>query len=101
MTMDYTVITAEEFATQEGLDDWSYDDGVIAATYELDSFPKGALLVGAIAAAAEAVVHHPDLTLDYPGKVGIRLTTHDAGELTSLDTDLARTITRIASDLGA
>jgi 4a-hydroxytetrahydrobiopterin dehydratase len=99
--MDYTVVTAEEFAALEGLDDWSYDAGVISASYELDSFPKGALLVGAIAAAAEAVVHHPDLTLDYPGRVGIRLTTHGAGDLTTLDTDLAHTITAIATALGA
>ncbi len=99
--MDYTVVTAEEFAALEGLDDWSYDDGAISASFELDSFPKGALFVGAIAGAAEAAVHHPDITLDYPGRVGVRLTTHGAGDLTTLDTDLAATITRLAADLGA
>jgi 4a-hydroxytetrahydrobiopterin dehydratase len=99
--MEYTVVSNEEFAALEGLDDWSYDDGVISASYELGSFAAGALLVGAIAGAAEAAVHHPDLTLDYPGRVGIRLTTHGAGDLTTLDTDLAAVITRIATALGA
>ena len=99
--MDYTPVEPDQLATTDGLDDWRFVLGAIHAEFALDSFPAGAALVAEIAAAAEAAVHHPDVSLRYPGVVRVALTTHAAGGLTTLDVDLARTISRLASAAGA
>jgi len=57
--------------------------------------------VEAVAAAAEAAHHHPDVDLRYPGFVRFVLTTHAVGSVTVLDIDLAETISELASRAGA
>ncbi|MDP9889578.1 pterin-4a-carbinolamine dehydratase [Pseudarthrobacter enclensis] len=52
-----------------------------------------------IGASAEEVNHHPDLTLTY-STVGVTLSSHDVGGITSRDIDLARIISGHAADLG-
>jgi 4a-hydroxytetrahydrobiopterin dehydratase len=99
--MQYTSLTADEFATLEGLADWRYGLGAIHATFAAPSFPAGAALVAAIADAAERAVHHPDVDLSYPGRVHVVLTTHATGGLTTADTDLAREITGLAAAVDA
>lgn len=63
-------------------------------------FPEALELVNRIAAAADEANHHPDIDLRY-NWVGLGLVSHDVGGMTSRDIDLAGTISRIASDLGA
>ncbi|MFP5487043.1 MAG: VOC family protein [Acidimicrobiia bacterium] len=99
--MEYTVVTPAELASLDGLDDWRYHLGLIHAEFALGSFPAGSALVEAISAAAEAAVHHPDVSLRYPGVVRVDLTTHAVGSITTLDVDLARTISRLAAEAGA
>lgn len=99
--MQYTRVDPTEFASMEALDDWRFVLNAIHAEFALDSFPAGAALVSAIAAAAEEAVHHPDVSLRYPGVVRVLLTTHAAGGLTTLDVDLARTISTLAASMGA
>lgn len=99
--MEYTRLNPSEFAAAEGVDDWRFVLGAIHAEFALDSFPSGAGLVSAIADAAEEAVHHPDVALRYPGIVRVTLTTHAVGGLTTLDVELARTISRLANDAGA
>lgn len=99
--MEYTAVTPGEFASLEGVADWRYALGAIHAEFALASFPAGAALVGAIADAAEVAVHHPDVSLRYPGVVRVVLTTHATGGLTTLDVDLARTISGLAVAAGA
>ncbi len=99
--MEYTRVTAAEFDATEGVDDWRFVLGTIRAEFALDSFPAGAALVAAIAGAAEAAVHHPDVSLRYPGVVRVVLTTHATGGLTTLDVELARTISALAAEAGA
>ena len=99
--MQYTMVTPEEFATTDGVDDWRFVLGAIHAEFALDSFPAGAARVTAIAEAAEAAVHHPDVALRYPGVVRVVLTTHAVGGLTTLDVELARTISQLAAGAGA
>ena len=84
-----------------GLDDWRYVLNAIHAEFALDSFPAGAALVSAIADAAEAAAHHPDVSLRYPGVVRVDLMTHAVGFVTTLDVELARTISGLAMEAGA
>jgi 4a-hydroxytetrahydrobiopterin dehydratase len=99
--MEYTTVTANDFASIEGLDEWRYALGAIYATYVGPTFPAAAALVGSIADAAEAAEHHPDVDLRYPGRLRVGLTTHAAGSLTTRDVELARAISSLASAAGA
>lgn len=99
--MEYTRVEPAELASSEGLDDWRFNISAIHGEFALDSFPAGAALVAAIAAAAEEAGHHPDVSLRYPGVVRVDLTTHAVGFVTTLDVDLARTISRLAAEAGA
>lgn len=99
--MRYTPITAGEFDELEGLDDWRFVLGMIVTEYVAPNFSAGAALVSAIADAADAAQHHPDLELTYPGRVRVQVTTHAVGGLTTHDVELARRITALAHDVGA
>jgi 4a-hydroxytetrahydrobiopterin dehydratase len=94
-------LTAAEFAALDGLDDWRYLLDSVHATFAFLGYPAAASLVVAVAAAAEAADHHPDIDLRHPGTVRIALTTHAAGTVTTADADLARTISRLAAEAGA
>lgn len=99
--MDYTAVKPDEFAGLEGLDDWRYLLGSIQADFRAGSFPAAASLTSAIAAAAEKAGHHPDLSVRYPDRLRVVLTTHAVGGLTTLDVDLAREISGLADRAGA
>jgi 4a-hydroxytetrahydrobiopterin dehydratase len=99
--MDYTKVTADEIATMEGLGDWRVLVRTLQADFRAGSFPAAAALIGAIAEAAEAADHHPDLTMRYPDRVRVALSTHAVGALTMHDVELARRISQIAVEAGA
>ena len=99
--MEYTKLTAAEFAALDGLDDWRYLLGSIHADFRAGSFPAAAALCVSIADAAEALVHHPDVDVRYPDRVRVALTTHAVGGLSTLDAELARTISALAASAGA
>jgi len=82
-----------------GIDDWRAMYGAIEARFRTGDFATGLRFVEAIGAAAEEANHHPDVTLTYPS-VHVLLTSHDVGGKTSRDVELARTISRIAAELG-
>lgn len=81
------------------LADWLHDDGTLVARFRSRSFAAGLDLVNRIGASAEAANHHPDITLSY-GAVGVTLSSHDVGGITSRDIRLARAISAHAADLG-
>ncbi|MCP5030314.1 MAG: pterin-4-alpha-carbinolamine dehydratase [Actinomycetia bacterium] len=93
-------MSAEEFA-HSGLADWRFVLGAIHAGFRAGSFPAAATLVSTIAVAAEEADHHPDVDVRYPDRVRVALATHAALGLTSLDIDLARTISALAAEAGA
>lgn len=95
--MEYTKITAGEVADLDDFDDWRVVLGALHGRFRASSYPAGAALIGEIADAAEAAVHHPDIELRYPGVVHVALTTHAAGGLTDADVDLARTVSALAA----
>ena len=99
--MEYTAVTADEFAALGGLDDWRFVLGAIRTDFRAGSLPAAATLVARIVEAAEAADHHPDLDLRYPDRVRVVLSTHATGGLSNADVDLARTISQLAADAGA
>ena len=99
--MEYTAVSADEFAALEGLDDWRFLLGAIRADFVAPSFLSAASLVSTIARAAERAAHHPDIDVRYPGRVRVLLTTHATGGLTSLDVELARQISALSAAVGA
>jgi 4a-hydroxytetrahydrobiopterin dehydratase len=99
--MPYTPITAEQFTGTEGLDNWRVVLRTAEAHFVAPSFPAAGRLVAAIADAAEAADHHPDVSVTYPGRVRVSLTTHAVDGLSTHDIDLARHISQLAADAGA
>src|SRR4051794_39421265 len=83
-------ITPSEFHGRSDLPDWRVVLGRIEASFRAATFDAAAKLITAIASAAEAAGHHPDLDLRYPADVYVRLTTHAAGGLTDADATLQR-----------
>ena len=100
MEPDTTTLNAEQVA-QEQLDGWTFDTSgeadSIVARVDTGDFITGLALVNAIGAKAEEANHHPDIDLRYP-YVEIRLTSHDAGGVTSRDIALAKVINGLAAE---
>lgn len=99
--MNYIDVTPQEFSASRGLEDWRVIFTSAHASFRAGSYLAAAELVGAIAAAAEAAAHHPDIDIRYPDRVRVVLTTHATGGLTHLDVELARTISGLARERGA
>lgn len=98
--MRYVKVTAPEFDTM-GLADWRFMLGAIHAEFRAGSFPAAAQLVVAVAEAAEAADHHPEVSVRYPDRVRVGLTTHATGGLSDVDCSMARAISAIAAAAGA
>lgn len=82
------------------LDDWRLMLGGLHTRFRTGGFTQGLALANAVGEAAEEMNHHPDLNLRY-GHVDVRLSSHDAGGVTSRDVALARRISELAASLGA
>jgi 4a-hydroxytetrahydrobiopterin dehydratase len=74
---------------------WSRRGDVISKTYQFRTFMTGIEFVVAVAKAADAADHHPDLDIRYT-KIVCSLSTHSAGGITQNDLDLARKIEGLA-----
>lgn len=77
---------------------WHQDGETLRARFATGDFATGLELVNRIGASAEEANHHPDLTLTYP-EVGVTLSSHDVGGITSRDLELARRATEHAAAL--
>jgi 4a-hydroxytetrahydrobiopterin dehydratase len=83
-----------------GLDDWRKLAQALHARYRIADFTAGAAFVAAVAEAAEAAGHHPDLKI-ISGVVDVSLCTHEDGLwITRRYIDLAEKISRIARQQG-
>ncbi|MGX9179402.1 4a-hydroxytetrahydrobiopterin dehydratase [Mesorhizobium sp. BHbdii] len=78
-----------------GLDGWSLarDGGSIARSFTFRNFSEAFAFMTRVALAAEKMDHHPDWSNVYKS-VSVTLNTHDAGGLTALDFELAKTMDR-------
>ena len=70
------------------LDNWKYENKSITKTFEFSSYLSGINFVNKIALLAERMNHHPDIKIGLC-KVDILLTTHDSGDVTKKDIELA------------
>ena len=76
---------------------WKREGDTLVKTVTCIDFVAAMRFVNAVADAAEAINHHPDITINW-NRVGLVLSTHSAGGLTQLDLDLAATIDGIPTD---
>jgi 4a-hydroxytetrahydrobiopterin dehydratase len=74
---------------------WSRDGDEIVRTFDRGNFNGSIAFVDAIATAANAADHHPDLVISW-NQVSVRLSSHDAHGLTERDFALARTVDELA-----
>jgi 4a-hydroxytetrahydrobiopterin dehydratase len=70
---------------------WSRRGDAITKTYQFRNFLSGIDFVSAVAKAADAADHHPDIDIRYT-KVVCTLSTHSAGGITQNDLDMERQI---------
>ncbi len=78
---------------------WTIRNQQLYCTYSFANFVEAIEFVNQLVQPSESLAHHPDLEIVY-NRVSIRLTTHDAGGITSKDFDLARTISQLAATNG-
>ncbi len=83
----------EALANLEG---WSTDSDAIEKEYQFKSYKDGLVFACAVGYLADAMDHHPDMTVGYQ-RVKIRLSTHDARGITETDIRLATRISRLAA----
>jgi 4a-hydroxytetrahydrobiopterin dehydratase len=82
------------------LQGWSRRGDVVTKTFQFRTFLAGIDFVVAIAKAAEAADHHPDIDIRYT-KIVCSLSTHSAGGITQKDLDMAKQIEKIFSSAGS
>ena len=89
-------------AALEQLGDWqiSADRTTLSLALKFPSFASAFAFMSEMADAAEALDHHPEWTNSYR-RVSIKLTTHDVGGLTVLDTKLAQQMSEAAERFDA
>jgi 4a-hydroxytetrahydrobiopterin dehydratase len=73
---------------------WRRERETLVRTVGCPSFRDAMALVNAVADAAEAADHHPDIDIRWR-RVTFRLTTKAAGGLTGRDVEMAATIDRL------
>jgi len=78
-------------AALDELRGWEYDGSALTRQLRFDGFREAIDFVLRVADLAERADHHPELT-NVHSRVGLVLTTHEAGGVTDRDLDLARAI---------
>ncbi|HSR51524.1 MAG TPA: 4a-hydroxytetrahydrobiopterin dehydratase [Acidobacteriota bacterium] len=73
------------------LDGWTIDQGKLYREFKFANFVQAFGFMSQVALLAESLNHHPELFNVY-NTVKIHLSTHDAGGITSKDTQLASKI---------
>ena len=70
---------------------WTRDGDRLTKQVTLKDFRGSMAFVNDVADVAEELNHHPDISISW-NKVGLEVSTHDSGGLTSLDFELARRV---------
>ena len=86
------LLSQEEIESRlAGLNGWRQDGRCVRQEYILGSFKDAMDFVNRVAAVAEEMDHHPDISINYT-HVTLSITTHSAGGLTHRDFRLASRI---------
>jgi len=67
----------------------------LECSFEFADFKAAMAFANAVAEAAEAANHHPELTIGW-GRVTVRWYSHDAGGITERDERMAQTTSELA-----
>ena len=67
---------------------WEYAEKKISKSFKFDAYMEGIQFVQKIAVLAEAQNHHPDINIGWC-KVGISITSHDLGGVSTKCVNLA------------
>lgn len=98
---DAPLLTEDEIgAALAALPAWRREGDTIVRGVKLVDFGASMSLVNAVAEAAEAADHHPDILIRW-NRVTFTLTTHAAKGLTRRDLSLAAEIDRLAGEVQA
>ena len=87
-----TTLTPQEIAAGIGDGPWRTEDGALVRDLEVADFAAAMAVANAVAGAAEAANHHPDILVHGWNRVRLTLSTHSAGGVTEADLALAATI---------
>jgi len=77
------------------LPEWTRDGVILRRSVQVSGFDAAADLVRAVADAANAADHHPDVHITAYRHVAFELTTHAADAITRRDIELAAEIDRL------
>jgi 4a-hydroxytetrahydrobiopterin dehydratase len=87
-----TKLTDAEIAQRlKALPTWVREGNAIRKSFSFGRFADGIRFVDRVAAAADALDHHPDIDIRYT-TITMTLSTHSAGGVTAKDFDLAARI---------
>jgi len=73
---------------------WQRQGKQLTRSFKFKDWWRTMSFVNAVSHVASASDHHPDLHVGY-GRCEVRLTTHDAGDVTQKDVVLAEAINRL------
>jgi 4a-hydroxytetrahydrobiopterin dehydratase len=82
---------ADVEASLARLPGWAREGETIAKRFRFHDFAEALAFVNRVAAPAEAMDHHPDVSIHW-NEVTLTLWTHASGGLTHKDFDLARAV---------
>ena len=92
-----TVLSGTEVAQAlHNLPGWHVNGNAIERVFEFPNFVEAMGFVNRVAEAAEAVNHHPDITINY-NKVKLSLTSHDSGGVTQRDLRMAGKVNELSA----
>ena len=72
--------------------DWEIINNKLTKEFQFDNFVLAVNFINKIMSLAEKAQHHPDIYLHSYNKVKIMLVSHDKGEVTEKDYNLAKKI---------
>lgn len=89
-------------AQRRSLPEWELvaERPALRRVFQFANFSAAWAFMARVALLAERAQHHPEWSNVY-GRVDVTLTTHDAGGITALDIDFARSLDALAAECNA
>lgn len=94
--MSAVLTDAEVERALQSLPEWKRKGKGIERSYQFRNFVEAMGFANRIAEVAEAVNHHPDITISY-NKVLLTLMSHDSGGVTQRDIRMAGKINEVSN----